>query len=200
MKTKVKIITFLVLVIAVMFTVLTNKSQFWGNFFRLESTARGQNTSQISSSILYDQLFRLVVKFQAKAEIQKLTGENVTALKDYFKDSAKLSDSQNQILLQTASEYIQAVEPIDAQAREIISQFRQQFQDGWINEGQQAPPPPAELETLQEQRNALALTYRDNLKNLLGEKAFEEFDEFIQDGFAQNFQAIGTIPARQGGE
>lgn len=167
MKTKVKIITFLVLVIAVMVTVLTNKSQFWGNFFRLESTVRGQNTSQISSSILYDQLFRLVVKFQAKAEIQKLTGENVTALKDYFKDSAKLSDSQNQILLQTASEYIQAVEPIDAQAREIISQFRQQFQDGWINEGQQAPPPPPELETLQEQRNALALTYRDNLKNLL---------------------------------
>lgn len=200
MKTKIKIITFLVLVIAVMITVLTNKTQFWGDFFKLESTVSGQNTSQIPSSILYDQLFRLVVKFQAKAEIQKLTGENVTSLKDYFKDSAKLSDSQNQSLLQTASEYTQAVEPIDAQAREIISQFRKQFQDGWINEGQQAPSPPTELETLQEQRNSLALTYRDNLKNLLGEKAFEEFDEFIQDGFAQNFQAIGTMPARQGGE
>jgi hypothetical protein len=87
MKTKVKIIAFLVLVMAVMITVLTNKSQFWSNFFRPESKVSGQNNSQIPSSILYDQLFRLVVKFQAKAEIQKLTGENVTSLKDYFKDS-----------------------------------------------------------------------------------------------------------------
>lgn len=194
MKKKNIITIILVLSVFVTVVVLGSQSQLTRRLFNFEPEVKAETVSQIPSHILYDQLFRLAVNFRRKAEEQRLKGESVSSLKDYFKDEAKLSDSQNQILEQTAIEYIQEVEPIDNQARQIIGQIRAQFQDGWVNEGQQVPPPPTELATLQEQRNALALSYREKLQDSLGKENFESFDNFVQKNFAQNFQAIGKIP------
>ncbi len=174
--------------------VIGNQSQLTRGLFNFEPEVNAQTFSQIPSHILYDQLFRLVINFRKKAEEQRLTGESVTSLKDYFKDEAKLTDSQNQKLEQLAIEYLQEVEPIDRQARQIIDQLRRQFQDGWVNEGQQVPPPPIELAALQEQRNALAVSYQEKLQELFGKDDFESFDNFVRQNFAQNFQAIGKIP------
>lgn len=194
MKKKNVITIVSVIILAAIGMILGSQSQMTRGVLNFETEVNAQTSSQIPFHILYDQLFRLSVNFQKKAEEQRLKGESITTLKDYFKDEAKFSDSQNQIFEQLAIEYIQEVEPIDNQARQIISQIRQQFQDGWVNEGQEVPPPPTELGTLQGRRNSLALSYREKLQNLLGNDDFERFDSFVQNSFSQNFQAIGKNP------
>jgi hypothetical protein len=56
------------------------------------------------------------------------------------------------------------------------------------------PAPPPELGELQNQRNTLALSYRNKLNDAFGKTAFESFDSFMHKKFAQSFQALGTNP------
>ena len=147
--------------------------------------------SPIPDYVLYDSLFRMDISFRGKALGQQLAGQNVTSLRHFFKDEAKLSDEQDRILEQTAIDFIQAVEPIDAQARQILAKVRGQFPDGVIPIGQQLPPPAAELTDLQSKRNEIALSYRDKLSDSLGKEVFGEFDEYIHKSFISNFQFNG---------
>ena len=144
----------------------------------------------IPDYVLYDQLFRMVLSIKKKAGDQETRGEAVTPLKYYFKSKAGLTDEQNGLLEQAALDYLADVGPVDKQARTLIVQIRDQFEDGKIGAGQQVPAPPAELSQLQEQRNGLAATHRDKLQGLLGKDAFTQFDEFVQGDFSLNFQRI----------
>lgn len=149
--------------------------------------------SAIPDHVLYESLFRMDISFRRKALEQELTGQTVTSLKHYFKDEANLTDVEDKILEQTAINFITEVEPIDAQARQMVATFREQFPDGEIAAGQQVPPPPLELANLQTQRNAVALRNRDKLSSLLG-VTFAQFDSFVQLNFAGNFQSNGSVP------
>lgn len=153
-----------------------------------------QAVSNVPTYVLYDQLFRLIISFRRKAIKQRINGEPVTSLTEYFKAEAQLTEEQNQKLTDLANQYFEEIEPIDTQASELISQIRESFPDGEIPEGQQVPPPPPELSGLQDQRNALALNYREKLNDAFGKAAFESFDSFMHKKFAQSFQAIGTNP------
>lgn len=170
--------------------VLASQTSSIKGLFSLE--AKVQAVSRVPTHILYDQLFRVVIRFRRKAEVQRLTGKNVTSLPNYFKKKADLSDEQNQKITDIALEFMENVEDVDAQAMDVISQFRESYPDGDIYEGQEPPPPPPlELLNLQNQRNRLALNYREKLSISLGRQAFESFDRFIHNEFAKGFQASG---------
>ncbi len=190
MKNKNTIAIVLVLTIAVTALAFGSQSPLTAGLFNFTPKAKAQSGSQIPTHILYDQMFRLTVSFRRKAEIQRLKGGRVTSLPDYFKEEAKLTDEQNEILQRVAIEFIQEVQPVDDQATVLISQIREAFPDGVVPDGQEVPPPPPELANLQNQRNSAALARRDQLEELFGKDKFTEFDKFIQGGFAANFQAI----------
>lgn len=78
----------------------------------------------------------------------------------------------------------------------MLGTLRESFPDGYVQDGQELPPPPQALFDLQEKRNALALKYRDRLADRLGSKAFEQFDNFVKSKFAENFRSIGPERAR----
>jgi hypothetical protein len=179
----------LILLVAVVLVSLTSSKKM--NFsFETETQA----ASTIPTHILYDHLFRLVISFQKKAIEQRIRGEQITTLTDYFQTEAGLTEEQNQSLSEVANLFIEEVEPIDNQALALISAARENYPDGQISPDQQIPQPPSELLDLQNQRNALALNFREKLNNRWGKKAFESFDSYIHKKFAQNFQAIGTQP------
>ena len=190
MKNKNTITIALVLAVAVTALAFGSQSPSTSGLFNFTPKVKAQSGSQIPTHILYDQMFRLTVSFRRKAEIQRLKGERVTSLPDYFKEEAKLTDEQNEILQRVAIEFIQEVQPVDDRARVLISQIREAFPDGVVPDGQEVPPPPPELANLQNQRNSAALARRSQLEELFGKNKFTEFDNFIQGGFAANFQAI----------
>ncbi len=190
MKIKFTITIALVLTIALVALGFASQSFLTGGLFNFTPKVKAQSASQIPPQILYDQMFRLIVAFNRKAEIQRLKGETITSLPSYFKEEAHLSDQENEILQQVALEFLQEVKPIDDQATILITQIRESFPDGVIPEGQQVPPPPPELANLQDERNSAAIKYRDRLNELLGNARFADFDRFVQGSFAENFRAI----------
>ena len=143
--------------------------------------------NKIPMYILYDKLFRMVLSFKNKSESQETSGERIIGLVNYFKDRANLTDSENQILLNISFEFAQEVFPIDTQAKTIIEDARQKYANGIVSREQ---TPPDELVNLQEQRNQLALRYRDRLKESLGEDGFAKLDKFVNNDFAAHFQAV----------
>lgn len=149
--------------------------------------------SRMPDHVLYDKLFRMVGSLKKKAEsVQDITAEKADALSNYFKRRAQLSDEENQILLNTALEFMREAAPVDERARAAISEARRNPLSNRGAAGELTPP--LELIDLQEQRNALALLYRDRLKASLGEDAFARFDEFVESDFASGFQVISLSP------
>jgi len=189
MKKKNTITIILVLAVTVMTLTFGSQSPLTKELFDFEANA--ESVSQIPNHILYDQVFRLVISFKRKAEIQQLQSERVTTFPGYFKEEARLTEQENKILQQVALEFLQEAQPVDDQAAVSIEQLRQTSPD------EQQISPPLQLTDLQQQRNALVLHYRDRLNQLLGSGRFGEFDNFVRGSFASGFQAIQDSSAPQ---
>ena len=130
--------------------------------------------------VLYDQMFRLIVKFKKKAEEQQAKGEQVTPLRDYFQKEAQLDDGQTRVLQDVATRYVEEVSIIDAQAKVIIEDIRARIPKGQPLTDKTILQPPAELKELQQRREELALSYRDHLRESLGPDQFQRFEKFVR--------------------
>lgn len=187
---KLKIVVFLTITTAVILLGFGGK-QLAANL--TSSKVDLYEVPQIPDYVLYESVFRLDLSFRKKALEQKLSGQAPTALEFYFKDEAGLTVAEDEELRKTAIAYLEAIQPIDAQAVQILAQIREQFPDGQVPEGQSVPPPPAELANLQSQRNAVALEYRNRLENAIGSGKFKSFDGYVKNRFAANFDAVGSV-------
>lgn len=183
MMNKNLITMFLVLTIAVTTLAFGSQSEIARNLFGIQTQAN----TQLPSHVLYDRFFRMNVSLKRKTETQGANNEKSLGTKNYFKNRANVSEEENQVLQDLAEEYTRELIPIDNQARAIIARTRQSSPNGVVPRDQ--PPPPG-LVHLQEQRNALALQFRDRLKQSLGANAFDKFDGFINRDFASRFQAV----------
>lgn len=153
----------------------------------------GQPSQQIRSEnipdyVVYDQLFRTVKAFDREAENLIAQGQNGKIWSEYFEQSGKLNKEQSAVLKQVANDFINEVYPVDARAKQIIDEVRANYPNGQIPAGQELPAAPAELFTLQQQRNEIVLRHRNNLNNLLGTKSFDKFDLFVQQKIANNMR------------
>lgn len=183
MKNKNTITIALVLAIAVTALAFGSYSPSTNKLFSIEQKAKAQSTSQIPTSILYDHVFRLTDSFKRQAESQQSNGEIQTAFSNYFKEKAQLTDWEDEILKQTASQFIQEAQSIDNQAEALIEQIRSNSSENNVQSQE-------ELNSLQEQRNNTALSYRNQLNQSLGSAKFGEFDNFVQGEFASGFQLM----------
>lgn len=187
MKNKNIVTIALVLAIAVTTLAFGSQSPLTRGLFNSALQTNAQTSSQIPSYVLYDKLFRMIISFKKKAESQEMSGERIISVTNYFKDRANLNEEENQTLQNTALEYTQKIALIDEQARTIIVQTRQAISTGVVSRNQ---PPPAELANLQEQRNQMALLYRDRLKESLGSDGSAKFARYIEGEFASRFESI----------
>jgi len=158
----------------------------WGVRESNQKTLTTGQKADIPQYILYDQLFRLVVKFKKKAVEKEADGTPIPALRDYFQRAGKLSDEQTQSLQEIAANYVTAVEQIDSQAHTIIQTARERIPQGRATIDKKLLEPPAELLTLQKKREELALEYRDRLKSSLSPEGFELLVGQVQ-------QSISTV-------
>lgn len=75
---------------------------------------------------------------------------------------------------------MEAIAPIDQQAKDIITQVRRNFPTGKVSSPEDLPAPPKELESLQQQKDSVVLQFRAELQNRLGNEKFDQFDQFAR--------------------
>jgi hypothetical protein len=114
-----------------------------------------------------------------------------------YQQKTGLSDVMFSELVQLAVEHEQQASVIDQQAKVIINNFHAQYPRN-LPPGMAPPPPPQDLLDLQDQRDSLALRYRDRLKTQLGTTTYDRFKQFIDDEFRPRpkvaTQATPTAP------
>lgn len=147
--------------------------------------------ADVPTHVLYDHLFRLVIGLRQRSIEQNALEGTPSALGGYFREEAGLTSEQDRKLLDTAGEFIREVESFDARAAVITDRIRKEHRE---EPGGDPPPPPPEIGELQQKRDELALSYRERLREALGEKVFAEFDRYVHEMFARNFQTAGANP------
>lgn len=144
----------------------------------------------IPERVVYRTMFRHFVALKKKAEEKEKQGQDGAALRHFYKREAKLNDKQEKELDRIASKVDLDVEKKDKRAKEIINEYRSHYPQGQIPKGETLPPPPAELQQLQDERNALILSARDELRKAFGEEEFQRFDKFVRDNIASKMKPV----------
>jgi hypothetical protein len=141
-----------------------------------------KSTEEVPDTVIYFVLFKNLVGLKEQSEKFAARGESLDYLKIY-RDDASLSNSESELLFQTGQDCIDALTPIDAEAKRVITAARG---TGEIKNPADLPPPPKELIDLQRQKDEAILRFRDTLKSRLGDEKFAEFDRFARKKIAPN--------------
>ena len=153
-------------------------------------------SAAIPEHVLYRQMFRHIHALNRRAAEEAQQGRASDSLRGVYRRQLGLNAQQNDILSNIAEECEQEVARLDEQAHQIISEFRARYPGGRVPQGETLPPPPAELQTLQAERNAAILRHRDRLQTALGEQDFSRVAEFVRSRVAANIRPVSPHAGR----
>jgi hypothetical protein len=134
----------------------------------------------VPDEIIYFILFKHLIGLKAQAERESVEGKTPLNYIELYKQQANLDDAQSQFLFQTAQDCMDAVKPIDDEAKNAITQARAQFPTGELNSPDDLPLPAKGLDKLQLRKNQMILSYKVVLENYLGTSKFTEFNTFAR--------------------
>lgn len=147
--------------------------------------------------VLYGQMFRHVVALEQRAEVLEKRGEDGAKLRRRYKQSAELSDRQDETLKAIARDCVARVAEQDRKALALIREARARTPGGTLAQGQAPPAAPPALAELQEERNALILEFRDQLRDAFGEEEFERLDAFARQRLGPHIRQVSPGISRQ---
>lgn len=178
---KAKTLTVVVILIIPMMSIVAlisgNKTNLAANLPLNSSLDKDATAPEF---VVYGFLFGKVARLSKRT--QELRSQGAIGEKAYhpLKNEAALSESQSIALEAIAAECEQALAQQDQKAKKIIQAFRERFLPGELPKGTRLPPPPPELITMSQQRNAIILRARDQLRLAFGESAFSRFDTYAK--------------------
>ena len=135
----------------------------------------------VPEHVAYEFLFRRVDLFRQSA----IRAGKPLALDSSLQLDARLSDDQVRTLGEIATACLEEIYALDQKARVIIDQFRSRFPGGVVPRDADLSP-PAELQAMQQQRDATFLRGRARLQQAFGEQEFNRFSGFIQERYGTN--------------
>ncbi len=152
-----------------------------------QSDAAGQPRVGPPQHILYGRLFRHVASCQRQAIVWDRMGRDGSRLRGLYQRKARLSATHSAALIAIAQDCESEVAAYDQRAREIILAARRTNAGG---QRQPVPPPPAELDALQQSRDKAVLRARDRLEAALGHNEFLSFESFVQNYLAPRIRPL----------
>lgn len=147
----------------------------------------------LPESTKYWVLFRHMTTLEAKAAELEKRGEDGSPYRAVFREGAKLTESQAARLSSIAADCVARVEEKDREAFAIIRAAREL---NGKNHGQIPPEPPAELERLQRERDALIDAAREDLRRAFGDKEFARLQKFVDETIAPTISRRQVAPFR----
>lgn len=157
----------------------------------------------VPDHVVYGFLFRKVALLNERMRRLQDEGRGRYVHSLPLQREANLSQEQARVLGAIASACERELKQHDEKARVLIEEFRAQFPDRTISKSATAPPPPAELKTMWEERNAIILRERDRLRSVLGEREFYRLDQHakirfgMDDEYIKRRHATALSPALQ---
>jgi hypothetical protein len=154
------------------------------------ATQQQQASSQPAPEhAVYNEFFYHVNFLRKKADKEEKGGKDAAQLRAFYKRQAKLDDAQNDKVSKAASDLERQLDLMDAKARKVIDKFRADVQAMDIKPGQKMPDPPAQLKTMQAERDALVMRAKENLRASLGDEAFGRLDQYVRQNIAPKMTA-----------
>lgn len=181
------------LVVILLLAAATASSVFFvGRTQTRANSAKGTPAPQLRpmpEHFTYSILFHHIAFLKQKVDETEAKGQYNSTLLKRFQEDSGLDDAQFQALLKVATECEQAAREQDKKAKAIIDAFRTRYPDGKLPRGEKVPPPPRELEALQQERDATVLRARDRIHESLGDQNFTRFDAFVKRHASEHAQA-----------
>jgi|GEM_PF-5959968 len=140
------------------------------------STSKPENRSQttkfaqknveqnVPDRIVYFILFNHLVGLKKQSETAEASGEVSLDYFSLYKRQASLDDSQSQFLFQNAQDCLDAIKPIDEQAKSVIDRARANFPNGEMKSPEIAQQ--KELPTTEKEIREILLARKERLKKL----------------------------------
>ncbi len=120
--------------------------------------------SELVESLRYEHLFRSSVGDPDSTDVKAKVG---------------MTDDEMLVLQSLAAECQAEIADLDNRAKSIIDEFR--VKAAKATRLEDMPPLPPALKGLQQQRNAIALRYKEMLRTSLGEERFQRVNDFAKD-------------------
>jgi hypothetical protein len=140
--------------------------------------------------VVYELLFKEVAAFKKRADEMSGRGQDASAVRNFHKNHAKLSDHEADLLDRTADDCVRALAKLEQKARAIIKAERARHPGGLLKQGEALPLPPAELKALERQRRDTVMAARDQLRAAMGDEAFMRFDQSVRDDVGRRIKPL----------
>jgi len=162
--------------------------------FGLNSSAQTlQPAQQVPVHLLYRHFLAYQNHLDHVAAVAVTRGKDGSSYRNHFQQKLGFTDKQF-ILVRAAAAKMEAdLAKQDAKAKALIDAAHQQHPTGQLNSRDDAPPIPAGLVELQQQRDQLIKDEVAALKTALGPANAAKLDSVIQNDFAPNV-TIQMIP------
>ena len=146
-----------------------------------------ETQSALSDLAIYKRLFNRIRFLDVVADEMNNDHKDSSQIRTQIQRDLDLSLSQMAPLKQIAYECLAQVKTCDLRANAIISQIRAQYPQGKTN-GVRPPQPPAELYSLNRQKDALYLNARLALQTQFGAQAFSDFEVLLRSSISKHTQ------------
>jgi len=160
--------------------------------------ASGSTTSPLPPRVVYAQLFRHILFLDKQADLADQRGLSGDALRSFYQTQSNLTLAEATALKTIAANTVAAAKGFDDQATAIIQQIRAQFPGGKLPSKNALPPPPAQLQVLQDAKDKLILDQVAALQAAFGPDRFKQFDTFVQREFTPHLTVTPVGPAPSG--
>lgn len=160
---------------------------------RTQATAYTPQAQLLPETVAYRFFFQDVAALKRKADEIEQQGKS-SSLRSLIKRDANLSDEHAAALEGISFDCERDVKAKDVQAKIIIDAFRARFPGGKVPHGERLPPPPPELDALQQERDGIILHARDRLHAAMGEQDFQRFDTFVKNRIASETKIKSANP------
>jgi hypothetical protein len=162
------------------------KSETNGSSSLVKTSAKDDSNSankNIPLQVTYLFLFRQLNAFEEKAKEAESKGNDGSRYRKLYQRLANLTDEQNALLMNIATDCSAEIEVKDEEARQLARQLHEQNLQN-IKPGE-IPPSSPELVELQKQHDEIILQCREKLKNGFGVD-FERFEGFVNKHITSN--------------
>jgi hypothetical protein len=153
------------------------------------------SAAQIPLRVLYRHYMAYQNHLDRAAAVLDKAGKNGDALRTHFQKKLGFTDTQFQLVRDSALRLEAALKDQDAKAKALIDATRAKV-PSVINGPADLPPVPPELIDMQKQRDALIDKEIDALKKSLGPSDAAKLDTFLQYDFAPSVTVQSIGPPR----
>jgi hypothetical protein len=136
--------------------------------------------TQYPEEVMYFFLFKKLESLEDQARRAESEGRSPDNYRKHFIRKISLTESENELLKQIATNCLSELEAMDVSVREIVRRAHEDLKRNPPRRGNPPPLPPAELTVLQRQRENTILRFRDSLKTSLGNAKFNQLHAYLR--------------------